>query len=130
MATDVVGLWLRRRGIESVPRPPGCISTPKAALCFGFLGESFQEEKGDAEVRVDHLNGSIYLLALLKTRFLRTNDGLGAVGDLQLGEDVGDVVPYGLRAEGELPGDGGVGMSFGDEVEDLALAFGEGREGP
>jgi hypothetical protein len=56
--------------------------------------------------------------------------GPGAVGDLEFGEDVGDVVAYGLQAEEELFGDLLVIVSGGDEVQDLALAVGElGEDG-
>ena len=48
---------------------------------------------------------------------------------MQLGEDVGDVVAYGLGTEGELPGDGGAGVALGYEVQYLTLTVGEGREG-
>jgi hypothetical protein len=79
---------------------------------------------------VGHLNGSMCLLALPKPRFPRANDRLCPVGDLQLGEDVGDIVAHGLRAEGELSRDGGIGVDPGDEAQNLALTAGEGGEGP
>jgi hypothetical protein len=61
---------------------------------------------------------------LPQTRFSGADDRLGSVGDLQLGEDVRDVVAHGLRAEGELPGDRGVGMALGYELKDLTLSVG------
>src|SRR5215210_9172396 len=54
---------------------------------------------------------------------------MGAVCDLKLGEDVGDVVAYGLRAEEEVSGDLRIAVTPGDEAEDLALAGGELGEG-
>jgi hypothetical protein len=86
LETGVSGLWLRRRGIEPVRIPPGCSSTPNAALCFGPFGLALR--KRDVEVRVNRLKGSMCLLALSETRFPGTDDRLGPVGDLQLGEDV------------------------------------------
>jgi hypothetical protein len=41
---------------------------------------------------------------LPQSGFAGADDGLGAVGDLQLGEDVGDVVSDGLGAEVEVGG--------------------------
>ena len=63
-----------------------------------------------------------------QTGFAGPEDSLRPVGYLQLGEDVGDVVAYGLGADEELPGDFGVRVTLGDEVEDLALAGGEFRK--
>src|SRR5215203_1492621 len=56
-----------------------------------------------------------------QSRFAGPDDGVGAVGYLQLGEDVGDVVAYGLGAQVEACGDLGVGVALGDEIEDLYL---------
>ncbi len=61
--------------------------------------------------------------------FSGTDDGLRTVGDLQLGEDVGDVVAHGLLAEVKPSGDLGVCLVAGDELQDLALAVGELGEG-
>ena len=60
--------------------------------------------------------------------FAGLEDGLSSVGDLQLGEDVGDVVAHGLGTDEEVPGDFGVVVTLGDEVEDLTLAGGEFRK--
>jgi hypothetical protein len=49
---------------------------------------------------------------------------LGAVGDLQLGEDVGDVVAHRLGAHVKLPGYLGIGAAPGYEVQNLHLAGG------
>ena len=57
--------------------------------------------------------------ALPQARFSGTDDGLGSVGNLQLGEDVGDVVAYRLGAQRQLPGDRRIGVSLRDEVQDL-----------
>src|SRR5215218_4218929 len=57
------------------------------------------------------------------------DDGLGAVGDLQLGEDVRDVVAYGLGAQVEAPGDLGVRLVACYEPQDLVLTLGELGEG-
>jgi len=48
--------------------------------------------------------------------FPGTDDGLGPVGNLQLGEDVGDVVANGLGAQRQLSGDRRVGVSLRDKV--------------
>jgi hypothetical protein len=58
----------------------------------------------DAGVNENHFLNSPCLLALPQARFPSTDDGLGTVSDLQLGEDVGDVVAYGLGAQRQLPG--------------------------
>src|ERR671920_98563 len=63
--------------------------------------------------------------ALSQARLPGTDDGLGPISNLQLGEDVRDVVANSLSAERQLPGDGGVGVSLRDEVQYLALALGE-----
>jgi hypothetical protein len=57
-----------------------------------------------------------------QTGFAGPEDGLCPVGDLQFGEDVGDVVAHGLGADKVMPGYFGVGVPLGDEVEDLTLA--------
>jgi hypothetical protein len=58
------------------------------------------------------------------------DDSLGTVGDLEFGEDVGDVVVYGLQAEEELFGDLLVIVPASDEVQDLAREVGElGEDG-
>ena len=54
--------------------------------------------------------------------------GLGAVCDLELGKDGGDVVAYGLLAEEEDRGNLGVCLSLGEQFEDLELTIGELRE--
>ncbi len=89
----------------------------------------FQDEDRDVEVRLNRTNGPMCLLALPKTRFPRADNRVCSVGDLQLGEDVGDVVAPRLRAQVELLGDGGVRVPLGDDVEDLELPVGERREG-
>src|SRR5215218_10599511 len=57
--------------------------------------------------------------------FACLEDGLGAIDDFELGEDVGDVVAYGLVREAESVGDLGGARSGGEGVEYLALACGE-----
>src|SRR6478752_4247063 len=56
------------------------------------------------------------------------DDRLGAVGCLQLGEDVGDVVADRLGGEVERRRDLRVVLPGRDQVEDLELALGELRE--
>src|SRR6516164_105844 len=53
------------------------------------------------------------------------DDGLGAVGDLEFGEDVGYVVADGFGAEEQLAGDVGVAAALGEQRQDLAFAFGQ-----
>ena len=57
------------------------------------------------------------------------DDGLGAISDLQLVEDIGDVVADGLAADVQLGGDLAVVCALGDEGQDFALAVGEFGEG-
>src|SRR5262249_61107388 len=57
------------------------------------------------------------------------DDGLGAVGHLQLADDIGHVVAHGLRAEHQSVGDLAVARALGDEIEYLALAVAELWEG-
>ena len=59
------------------------------------------------------------LLTLPQARFPGTDDGLGTVGNLQLGEDVGHIVAYRLGAQRQLPGDRRVGVPLGDKVRIL-----------
>src|SRR5215208_2741704 len=54
--------------------------------------------------------------------------GLLAVGYLQLMEDIGDVVGNRLGAQGQEPGDFGVGGTLHHEMQHLTLAVGESRE--
>src|SRR5918995_251984 len=61
--------------------------------------------------------------------FAGTDDGLGAVRDLKLGEDVGDVIAHGLGAQVEAFGDLGVRLVAGYELQDLVLALGQLGEG-
>ena len=58
------------------------------------------------------------------------DDGLGAVGDVELGEDDGHVVAHRLRAEVELAGDRPVVVAVGDQPEHLDLTLGESGERP
>ncbi len=76
----------------------------------------FQDEDRDVEVRLNRTNGPMCLLALPKTRFPRADNRVCSVGDLQLGEDVGDVVAHRLRTKVELLRDRRVRVSLGDEV--------------
>src|SRR5215204_528798 len=57
--------------------------------------------------------------------FAGPNDGLGTVGNLQLGEDVRDVVAHRLGTHVESPGYLGVAAALGYEVEDLRFTNGE-----
>lgn len=60
--------------------------------------------------------------------FASSDDGLGAVGNLKLAEDAGNVVADGLRTEVEAVGDLGVGVTGGDQVENLSFTVGEVRK--
>src|SRR5207344_2676923 len=55
----------------------------------------------------------------------RDGDGGGAVGELEFGEDRGDVVAYRLFGQDEAAGDLVVAQTGGDEVEDFAFPRGE-----
>src|SRR6516225_4522845 len=57
------------------------------------------------------------------------DDGLGPVGDLQLGQDVGHVVADGLVTERQTGCDRGVGAALGEQIEHLAFPAGQLREG-
>jgi hypothetical protein len=52
-------------------------------------------------------------------------DGLGAVGDLELGEDVRHVVADGLGAEVQLADDVGVAAALGEQGQYFAFTFGQ-----
>src|SRR6266536_682917 len=56
------------------------------------------------------------------------DDRLGAISKLQLVENVGDVIPHSLGAEGQPLGDFGVPVPLGDQLENLALARAQFRE--
>jgi len=65
------------------------------------------------------------------------DSAVGVVGlrEAELGEDVADVLADGCLGDDELAGDRGVGVSFGDEGQDLAFArtartAGRGGAGP
>lgn len=57
--------------------------------------------------------------------FAGAEDGLGAIGDLKLGEDVGDVVADRLRSQAETVRDLRVGEVLFHEHEHFVLALGE-----
>jgi hypothetical protein len=46
----------------------------------------------------------------------------GPVGDLQLGQDVRDVIPYRLLAQPQLGGDCRVGPALRDQIQHFAAA--------
>jgi hypothetical protein len=56
------------------------------------------------------------------------DDGRGSVGDLQFGQNVRHVVAYRFSAERELSGDGRVGPSRSDQVENVVFGGGEAGE--
>src|SRR5829696_6389420 len=64
-------------------------------------------------------------ILLAQPPFAGPDDRMSPVSNLQLGEDVGDMVAYGPRADKQTCGDLGVGVALGYEVEDLDLARGE-----
>src|SRR3954451_10576478 len=71
--------------------------------------------------------GSLVALARWTTRVANAGiscrgDGLGAVGHLHLGEDVGHVVADGAFAQEQRFGDGVVVASLSKQLEHLALA--------
>src|SRR4051812_22374608 len=68
------------------------------------------------------------LFSAAESCFAGPHDRLGAVGDLEFGEDVGDVVTHRLRAEHEDFRQVGVVAPGRDEVEHLVFARGELRE--
>jgi hypothetical protein len=51
--------------------------------------------------------------------------GLGAIGEVEFGEDVADVGLNGAFGDDEAVGDDGVAESVCDEVEELEFAVGE-----
>src|SRR5438128_11406581 len=53
-----------------------------------------------------------------------TNNCLRTSGHLQLTEDRGDMVAYGLGTEDEAFGNGWIGIAQGDEGQDLPFALG------
>src|SRR5690606_17884606 len=69
-------------------------------------------------------------LRLTRRRFAEAgfagyHDRLGAVGDVELHEDVRDVVADRLLAEVQRPGDLRVAAALGDQGEDLAFPVGQ-----
>ena len=48
--------------------------------------------------------------------------GLGAIADLELGQDVGHVVLDGFQAQAEVFCDFGIGVAGGDAAEDLCFS--------
>ena len=57
--------------------------------------------------------------------FVGGDDGLGAVAEPELVEDVADVGLDGFLGDDEAVGDLGVGQALGDELEDFGFAWGE-----
>jgi hypothetical protein len=62
-------------------------------------------------------------------RLAGADDGLGAVGHAEHGEDAGDTLADGLRLEHEAVRDVGVVQVAGHQVEDIPFASGEFGEG-
>jgi len=58
-------------------------------------------------------------LYLPHSRLARPNDGLGAVGDLQLAENIRNVVAHRFWGEYQPPGDGRVGKPLGGRPQHL-----------
>src|SRR5438046_1808799 len=65
-----------------------------------------------------------------KACFTRANDRFGAIGDLQLAQNVRHVVPYRLGAQDQPRGDLRIPGASSDQVEDFTLAVAELREHP
>ena len=62
------------------------------------------------------------------TGVARPDDGSGSVHNVQLGDDVGDVVAYGLAAHAQAVGDRSVVTPRGQQRQYLVLALGQLRE--
>ena len=89
------------------------------ARCAGGVPRFTAEDRGD-ELRIG-LTTDPGLAGL--------DDGGRAVGDLQLGEDVGDVVAHGLEADRSARArSSALPLPAGDQLEHLALAVGQRRE--
>jgi hypothetical protein len=65
-------------------------------------------------------SGALASLVVIQARLTGHGDRSGSVLHLEFGEDVGDVIGDGLRAEAEAAGDLDVALSAGDEQEDLS----------
>ena len=112
-----------------LPAPRPLILKPRTMNAIPKVGPY---TRGGASRRLPEIlkcERSRSVLKSSKSCFAGPDDGLGPVGDLQLGEDVRDVVAYGLGAQRQLFRDGGIWMALGDEVQDLTLPVGEGRKG-
>ena len=59
----------------------------------------------------------------------RPQDGFRPVGDLELGEHVGEMVAHRLGSQAESLGDDGRTQAGGEQVQDAALALSQLREG-
>src|SRR5204862_7202989 len=64
-----------------------------------------------------------------EARLARAHDGLAAVLDRDLVEDVREVIAHGLLGEGQMRRDLGVVATTSEELEDLELAPGQAGEG-
>ena len=98
---------------------------PRPRLSFGQRARRRNTVAGADSVLVALWRAS----GLAEARVAGPHDGLGAVGDLELGEDVRHAVADGLRAQDQLAGNGVVVVALSDEFENLALSVGELGEG-
>src|SRR5258706_4824679 len=65
---------------------------------------------------------------LPESHIARTQNRLGAVGDLQLAQDIADVVAHRFGAQHQPRRDVGIRRSLRDQREDFALALAQLRE--
>ena len=88
------------------------LETYEFEAAFGLPHDLIDPAQPDEQIEIvyptaDRIDFEVILITTVNSfqpRLPGFDDGLGAVGDLQLAEDVGDVVAHGLGAEGELPG--------------------------
>src|SRR5687768_4838117 len=80
---------------------------------------------GPATQRAPRSGTAALLRGVAEADLARAHDRLRARARIELAENARDVVAYGLRADRESPGDVVVAEAACDELEHLALAFGQ-----
>src|SRR5215217_2464779 len=111
--TDGGGLWLRRARVRV---PSVTLSFAGKTWSPASLAEPRLLQPASPRLRLvghyrptphnyrDRSRDSRFCSVSPQTRFPSTDNSLRPVGNLELGENVGDIVAYRLRAQRQLPG--------------------------
>jgi hypothetical protein len=114
------GMWRRTGGGYRV------LDWPTVYACLGHVLELRAVDMREAAARLGGCPSDAGLPS--QARVPGLHDGLGPVGDLQLGQDVGDVIAHRLLAQPQPGRDRRVGPALGDQIQHLAFPVRQLRE--